>query len=581
MKFKIFRKILMFTFVIFFMTSCATFSKIEPVVHLPKSKTPDNQKLVIFIDGTENDEKDITNVFKLKNLVTLQKRNDIKTIYIEGVGTNKKFLGATLGTGFGLDIRQAYEFLTIHYKGSNNKIHLFGFSRGAYAVRILSGLIQVAGIPDLSNETPKKREKIIKKIYEAYKSTKEKNYEHIDKVLKKQKEKISKLLKPYDLKKNIKIESVGIWDSVEALATPDYVESVVLNVRPQIDQLCNVRHIIHALSLDDDRARIFTPIFITNKASVEQCGKEIINSRKINQVFFSGAHSDVGGGYSDTEIDGVSLNWMIGELNGYNLLPKNSGVYSDAYGKTHDPETGFFKLAYRFQHRDLSKYVAILDDKLKVHSSVIDRLECIPRKCHEIQWVHNENIFRHCFKEQKDGTLKYDKSDSKCLMKVVEDKDYKSGPCIDISKDIPLCNDNNRFPCKLLINANSRNNMSVKLEEGSKYEFSIKIIEKWSDAGICATPEDGRTISRQDISKLDKGILYVGKVFSYLPNAGFMELLGKMDNYIFSIGKLVKNNKIYIPKKSSKLEVFVNEPVGSADYYNNNQGKLYLMINKK
>lgn len=581
LKFRIIRNFLFSGLLVVFMTSCSTISTIEPVLHLPKSDASEEQKLVIFIDGTENDEKDITNIFKLKNIITLQNRKDIKTIYIEGVGTNNKILGAMFGTGFGQDIKQAYEFLTTNYKTENNKIYLFGFSRGAYAVRILAGMIQIAGIPDLSTLSVKKRKKIVKMIYDAYSDYDGKSYDDINVVLKNQEVKLAKLLKKYSRKNNIEIEFVGIWDTVEALAAPDYKENNILEVRPKIDQLCNVKHISHALSLDDDRARVFTPIFITKNATKEQCGKPV-NDRIIKQVFFSGAHSDVGGGYSDTDIDGISLNWMIGELSNYNVLPSDAGVYSDVFGKTHDPEDGIWKYLYHFQHRNISKYAAILDEKLTIHPSVIDRLSCVPQQCHEIDWMNNNNLFRHCFKERKDGTLEYEEDNPRCQIKKEEDINYINRSCTNRYEKIEHCKDTNgKFPCKLEIDASSRDNPSIELDKNSTYSFGIKITEKWSDLGICATPEQGRKISRQNISLGNKILLYSGKLVSYSLNAGYMELLGKIDTNIFSIGKLLRNNEEFSPVESGKLEVFVNEPVISDDYYKNNKGKLDLIINKK
>ena len=106
------------------------------------------RKIAIFFDGTHNDEASDTNIKRLHSLVTLQARNDIAAIYIEGVGTGRDFLGMTMGVGVKARVKIAYQFLLENYRPKEkDQIYIFGFSRGAYSARILVSLLYYAGLP--------------------------------------------------------------------------------------------------------------------------------------------------------------------------------------------------------------------------------------------------------------------------------------------------------------------------------------------------------------------------------------------------------------------------------------------------
>jgi len=556
-----------------------------PRFHLPESTTGTAQKLVVFIDGTANDEASYTNVSKLRNLVVLQKRTDIKSVYIEGVGTGYRLFGMGTGLGFSSDIKQSYEFLTIHYQSPENKIHLFGFSRGAYAVRALAGFVQVTGVPNFSGLTDKQRKKAVKELFNVYKS--------VGTVQERQARLKEKHIKFYNPNQPpVEVEFVGIWDTVEALAIPDYEEVNILKGKDYIDQLCNVKKIAHALSLDDDRARIFTPLLLTKHAAKAQCGK---NPKKVEQVFFSGAHSDVGGGYDDTDIDGISLNWMLSKVWGEKLeglVPKNTKVYADAYGKTHDPESGWASLAYHFQHRNLSKYHAMLDGSLTVHPAVIDRLACIKQQYNETQWDASDNLFRSCF-SKSNGVYNYLPNNPKCVLKKAEPVlNYDKKVCTFTQADdsfslngVRQCtnNANEELPCvahKLIVNPKDKYGWTgANLQASQHYKFTLKT-NNWNDHGLCATPENGRRITRSDSSLLMKGALFLGKPFSYSIVAGYMELLGEVEDESIRVGQLASNGEVYSPKKTGTLILKVNEPRFSNDYYENNNGSAMLFVTR-
>lgn len=391
-----------------------------------KSTESGPRKIAVFFDGTANDPSSDTNVRKLHSIVSLQSNPAIATFYIEGVGAQGKAIGMGMGWGFGDRVRKAYSFLQEEYR-ENDEIYIFGFSRGAYSARALAALLYYAGIPKPSNDLRLSDLRQINEersavIYDAYKGDQTGRRERIQKVFHQN---------PIGDRDPtpVHIKVLGIWDTVEALGLPDYTEEFESPNYRYGDQLCNVEKAYHAVSIDDDRARIFTPILLTWPHLLEDCQMHGINQfpdtrAKVNhlntvveEVYFAGAHADVGGGYPDSLLSGVSLNWMIRGLSETGLLPSHSAVQvrEDAFGPSHDPEHGFFwGLLYHRQSRDLVKHLTNGEylyngGRLKIHKSALDRLEkCESSACnhkdHEFPWASWPG---RCFK-QESGRYKID-----------------------------------------------------------------------------------------------------------------------------------------------------------------------------
>ncbi len=385
-------KQLFFLLFIFTLGSCVS---TKTAYHIPIQNIETPKKLVVFMDGTMNNASSYTNVSKLYNLTILQDRTDINAAYITGVGN--KGIGLMTGLGIGKTVREAYLFLSKNYHPErNDEIYIFGFSRGAYAARILAGLIHVAGITDLSSIPEKEQFKYIKKVYLAYRG---------DQTIYNRRKDIEAITgkKP----NSVSIEFMGLWDTVEALGIPNFKENYNVPNKNYLDQLCNIKNASQALSINDDRATIFTPKLLTKSYLTEKCDKPIDINEVVNEVWFAGAHSDVGGGYGDTEIDGVTLNWMINEIKPYGILPESARVFEDPYDAIHDPSNSFIEIFYRRRFRDLTLYVTENDvynnGKFKIHTSVFQRLnsqEVLPLQDFE---YNLQAHFSNCFKLQETG----------------------------------------------------------------------------------------------------------------------------------------------------------------------------------
>ncbi|PHQ90673.1 MAG: hypothetical protein COB42_04725 [Sulfurimonas sp.] len=441
---------LMILSVVFFL-GCST-KTYTIKIHEPLSKNPSEKQIALFLDGTQNDLQSKTNISALSEIIDYQDRDNLYLFYNEGVGTGGRFLGAATGLGIGNDVRQAYTFLSAYYT-PDSKLYLFGFSRGSYTSRILAGMIYSVGIYDLKRFTKKDRITIVKELYTVYKDEDEiykkaKEQERIKQIKEdaqniitswEKNDSIKKLGKKTLLHENVKIEVMGLWDTVEALGLTPTIEAFMHKVfgieDPQdivhpneryIDQICNIKHIYHALSLDDNRANVFTPIILSSDY-VSKCPKpEDSLLSKVNEVWFSGAHADIGGGYTKNEnnkkgeknidrkisIPGVSLNWMLSKLkiDAPMLVPQHAQVFENFLGYVHNAENGDGKYYKRTRHNLMKKYIqdSSKHTMLKVHASVIKRLatnnNAKKERGYDSKWYTKEP-FKKCFLQNKDGSF--------------------------------------------------------------------------------------------------------------------------------------------------------------------------------
>lgn len=259
------------------------------------------KRLVVCCDGTwQAAEQPIpTNVLKLAETI---KPNDPieqqpQTVrYNRGLGTEGQRLnqlgGGAFGWGIDQEIESAYDFLCFNYQ-AGDEIYLFGFSRGAYTVRSLAGLIRVAGGLLPRDEVAK-----VPDVYAVYRKNCSLN----------RKEQEIKALSS-DVRP-AKITVLGCWDTVGSLGVPRTLPllSRFLNKKYEFHdcQLSNIiEHALHAVAIDENRAVFdYTPM--------TQSQHNIDAGQTLHQVWFPGDHGAVGGGNALTAslADGALL-WMI------------------------------------------------------------------------------------------------------------------------------------------------------------------------------------------------------------------------------------------------------------------------------
>ena len=255
--------------------------------------------LVVCTDGTWNRIKkrggqladDNTNVAKIYHAIA---DTDAQIRYYdEGVGTGAdvaehgaltktrelfdRVVGGITGWGIEKNIVQGYEFIAKNY-APGDKIIGFGFSRGAYTIRVLAALVGRYGVP----KTPSDCGEIYRQCY---------------------RKKSSQCL--YETHDDAVVEFLGVWDTVGALGVPLGVFRRWIAGRYSFMDLklgANVRHAYHAVAVDEKRRPFQPALWETAPAAAEN---------NIVQTWFPGVHSDIGGGYLETGLSDIALAWMI------------------------------------------------------------------------------------------------------------------------------------------------------------------------------------------------------------------------------------------------------------------------------
>ncbi|MCL9670581.1 DUF2235 domain-containing protein [Citrobacter sp. MNAZ 1397] len=288
--------------------------------------------LIVFCDGTWNtpDQMDNgipapTNVVKLRNALAVTPEQQV--YYHPGVGTDGGWWNRVVGggTGEGLDnnIMSAYNWLARHYQ-PNAAIWLFGFSRGAYTVRSLSGMIARCGLLNPAGLSERDIWSAVSDIFAHYRDPTTK----------------VPAWPVYEGGVDLPIHFIGVWDTVGALGVPD--DMVILNLIDNPDNYRfhntalshNILHARHAMAIDEKR-QSFIPTLWTDIPA----GADVI------QLWFPGVHSDIGGGYSRCGLADGALEWMIKEAQALGLQFRDDvlqQIKPDAFDQLHDSVTGVF-----------------------------------------------------------------------------------------------------------------------------------------------------------------------------------------------------------------------------------------------
>lgn len=318
-------------------------------------------RCVVLCDGTWNERgENQTNIARLGDaLDALASQIGVKHYYDEGVGvgddidknqewllwTQDKFFGGAFGSGISRNIRDAYSWMVENYDDGDD-IYLIGFSRGAYTVRSLAGMISAAGLierTDLGNRYPTRRDKWrlagefdgVCDAYEVYR-TRDAAWQSGG---------IGQRAR-----RNLPIRFVGVFDTVGALGVPiGWIERArnwwwpdESNSFHDTSLSSRVHTARQALAIDERRGPFRPTLW---KASEDTC-------EDVLQVWFAGVHADIGGGYRERGLSDLALAWMIDELAqaGVDLSLYFSGpaqqTVGDPQGTLHNSETWLYKFLH-------------------------------------------------------------------------------------------------------------------------------------------------------------------------------------------------------------------------------------------
>lgn len=319
------------------------------------------KRIIICSDGTWNrPEQDVekdhpTNVLKLARAIATVDSHGIaqQVFYDWGIGSDfDPLIRGTTGKGLHKNVRDCYRYIVHNYE-PGDELFFFGFSRGAYTVRSLCGLINNCGV------LKKKHANLIVKAFEHYKDGR-KSYRP------KETESI-KFRKKYSYPSN-DIAFVGVWDTVGALGIPISFMGDLDEKDEFYDNKMgpNIKIACHALAIDERRGD-FEPTIWKIRADMT-----------LKQVWFCGCHSDIGGGYSpDKEtkclLSDIPLKWMCREAEKAGLSVAShlkKGLHPNSNAKIHKSRQGIFKLM-----KPVDRPIDHDNSEVLIHRSVKERWE--------------------------------------------------------------------------------------------------------------------------------------------------------------------------------------------------------------
>ena len=301
------------------------------------------KNIVICCDGTGNEYgRNNTNVVKLYQHVI--RDSEQIAFYDPGVGTFSflgrevgRRVGIMLGRAFGAGLQQnvedAYRYLMDRYE-SGDRLFLFGFSRGAFTVRALAGMLHKCGLlqKGSNNLIP-----YASKIY---------NRRGNEDVAAGFKRTYSHECKPY---------VIGVWDTVGAMGW--------FWGKKFFDTYLNedVTYGYQAISIDERRRHF--PVSLWNESRRNE-------GQTIEQVWFPGFHSDVGGSHADAGLSDITLKWMLENALERGLRLRDGWtecLAPDPLGEIHESRRGMWRL--------WPPAVRRIPESAKIHASVLRRMD--------------------------------------------------------------------------------------------------------------------------------------------------------------------------------------------------------------
>lgn len=305
------------------------------------------KNIVICSDGTGNEYgENNTNV--VETYAICKKLPSQVVFYDPGVGTGgweyvegkkpgeeslKSLSDQLTGSGLQNNVNDAYRFLMETFE-TGDRIFLFGFSRGAFTVRSLAGMLYKVGLLPPGNDN------LIPYAAKLY------NIEgNVD---------IAHGFRD-TFSRRCAVHVIGVWDTVSSLVmnAGKRWSSGALNP--------DVKHGYHALSIDEKR-KDFPPCLWLDDST------DLARGQTVEQVWFAGVHSDVGGWYDERGLANISLHWMLKQAKAKGLKIDQARLEArtaDPYDELHNSRNGIWRLR--------GTHVRKIPPGSRVHRSVFER----------------------------------------------------------------------------------------------------------------------------------------------------------------------------------------------------------------
>ncbi|KAJ7912904.1 hypothetical protein B0H13DRAFT_1613010 [Mycena leptocephala] len=311
--------------------------------------------LVLCFDGTGDQfDSDNSNIVQFFSMLPKRDRTKQMVYYQAGIGTYtspqiatplmskfSKFIDEAIAWNLDAHVMDGYEFLMQNYT-ANDRICIFGFSRGAYTARSLAGMLHKVGLlPACNHQLPPLKHRLYTytMYYKMYTTTDETGWKQSN-----------AFKKTFSI--DVDIEFIGVWDTVNSVG-------LIPKRLPFTTSNSCVKTFRHALSLDERRAKFKPNLWnrpnekekilsisdqkhhphakrhptkkMSQKMMEHQYDRDPNQATDIEEVWFVGCHCDIGGGSVDNETQHnlacIPLRWMVREC-----FRTNSGIMFDAEG---------------------------------------------------------------------------------------------------------------------------------------------------------------------------------------------------------------------------------------------------------
>jgi uncharacterized protein (DUF2235 family) len=263
------------------------------------------KRLVVCLDGTWNSPdqgRNPTNVVKIMEAIPPSDAAGTQqiTFYDAGVGADggrvDRIVDGFTGRGLEQNVRDGYRFLANNWE-PGDEIYLFGFSRGAFTARSLCGFLSACGLLE------RHAMRHVLEAWELYRQPEDQRPP----------DKLAALRAVSRC--DVLVECIGVWDTVGALGVPGELLQA-FNRRHQFHdtELCKVVDCaFHAVAIDERRGPFGPTLWQKRKG-------ESPKQRVVEQVWFPGVHSNIGGSCPDAGLPDLALLWMIRRVQAHSRL---------------------------------------------------------------------------------------------------------------------------------------------------------------------------------------------------------------------------------------------------------------------
>ncbi|KXX65222.1 DUF2235 domain-containing protein [Marichromatium gracile] len=534
------------------------------------------KRLIVCCDGTwQHLESDYpTNVVQLAQATRTQcddRTTEQVVYYDEGVGAeggigaiSREFtaiIGGAFGRGIDKNIMDAYRFLVLNHQ-PDDEIYLFGFSRGAYTVRSLAGLIGAAGL------LQRHQLRYIREAYEFYRDPDADS----DEVAR------YRAFRDRHNPQPAPIRLLGCWDTVGSLGFPDVIPGLTLDralnrrYRFHNNRIgAHVEQVAHAVAIDEARAQFMVTLADADDPTRTQ----------VHETWFPGDHGCIGGGsFVKRGLSSITLRWMLEQAGGLGLESDTRHIEIDVSSHFKHQEPILEGLApedpcifvdddipfpYTAGERDPARLQRETRPRLHAHAphQQVDLHTSVGQRWRDCAWWRPQPLAPFA------ATLdRWAEDHPNPLTELPADGHLAPGQEVEVEV-AARTRDLADQPWRL------------HLEAGATYGFALSPTQVWQDGELPPCSADGW--DRQDLRglrRLLRPVIHLFESQRQNPEANWFELVGEIREdsgarHRFRLGAHPAER--VQPPASGMLLCYANDAL---DHYDNNAGQIRLRISR-